>query len=225
MKFIFSQKKLQITQVWLILLLSFIVLSPTAVFAISQSTSPKTDGTSLQTADEPVAPAPGCKGVCRPVCDSVEEQEDPWFSDACAETSSIAPKCCVGRTEIGQSGSADQTVAGTGVQGAKGGSGPGSAMTIFDPLKNITLVGVLNQIIKAFLGIIGAIALLVFVYAGVIYMTAENSDRVKQAISAMKYAAFGMGIIIFAYIITNTFIMILTQDPSSQKTSQVITTP
>jgi hypothetical protein len=72
-----------------------------------------------------------------------------------------------------------------------------------------TIVDVIRRAVTAFLGISGAIALLVFVYGGVVYMTAGGSDRVKEAQDTLKYAFIGLVIITFAYTISNTFLYVV----------------
>lgn len=73
---------------------------------------------------------------------------------------------------------------------------------------------------------VGALALLVFVYAGVVYMTAGSSDRVKEARDTMKYAVLGLAMIIFAYVLTNFFFNILTSSaPTEKPVSKPVTLP
>ena len=81
----------------------------------------------------------------------------------------------------------------------------GSSMTLYDPLQGATLTQVIGKLISTFLGFVGAIALLVFVYAGVMYMTGGSSDRIKTAVDTMKYAILGLAIIMFAYVITSFY--------------------
>lgn len=84
---------------------------------------------------------------------------------------------------------------------------PGSPTEITNPLgAGTTLFTIINRIITAFLGVIGALTLGVFVYAGVLYMTAGTSDRVKEAVDTMKYAVIGLAMIAFSYSITKFFL-------------------
>ena len=97
----------------------------------------------------------------------------------------------------------------------------GSSMVLQDPLKGAGLFGMLGRIIQTFLGLVGAIALLVFVYAGVRYMTAGgNSSAITQAVDAMKYAFLGLAIIMFAYILASFVLDSLTgtgAQPAAEK--------
>jgi hypothetical protein len=99
-------------------------------------------------------------------------------------------------------------------------SSAGSSMSLSDPLGGVGLIGILSRLVKTFLGLTGAIALLVFVYAGVMYMTAGGDDsQVTKAREAMKYAFIGLVLIMGAYALTNFYFMVLTQAPAAQ-TSQ-----
>lgn len=88
-------------------------------------------------------------------------------------------------------------------------SSQGSTTVLVDPLGGAGIYGILGRFISTFLGLVGAIALLAFVWGGVIYMTAADSDRVKKAQEIMKNTALGLGIIVFAYILTKAFFDII----------------
>lgn len=89
--------------------------------------------------------------------------------------------------------------------------GAGSPTTLVNPLgAGATFYTVIQRVISAFLGMVGALALAVFVYAGVMWMTAGSSDRIQQAKDAMKYAIIGLAMIAFSYAITTFFINTLT---------------
>lgn len=80
----------------------------------------------------------------------------------------------------------------------------GSDTNVSNPLGSVTtLTGAINRVIRVFLGMVGALAFAVFVYSGVVWMTAGSSDRVKTAKDAIKYAAIGLILIGFSYAITN----------------------
>lgn len=84
-----------------------------------------------------------------------------------------------------------------------------------------TLYDVIRRVISAFLGVVGSLALLVFVYAGILWMTAESSDRVQKAKDTMKYAVVGLAMIAFAYAITAFVVDALTGSIASQSEQQV----
>ncbi len=78
-----------------------------------------------------------------------------------------------------------------------------------DPLRGAGISAILGRLISTFLGLAGSLALLAFVWAGVIYMTAGDSDRIKQAQTIMKSTALGLLILIFAYTISKLFFEVL----------------
>jgi hypothetical protein len=83
----------------------------------------------------------------------------------------------------------------------------GSPTTITNPLGGVSLLGVLGNVIKVFLGTVGAIALMVFVYAGLMYLLSGGDPAmVTKAKDTMKYGAIGLIIIISAYAITSFFV-------------------
>ena len=95
----------------------------------------------------------------------------------------------------------------------------GSSATLTNPIgAGTTLFVLINRVIKAFLGLTGAFALAVFVYAGITWMTAGSSDRINQAKDAMKYAVMGLTLIAFSYAITMFFLKAFTQDIGTSPT-------
>lgn len=88
---------------------------------------------------------------------------------------------------------------------------PGSSWTLSNPLGTTDIPTILGRLIQTFLGLVGAISLLVFVYAGVMYMTSAGGEKgIKTAKDTMAYAAIGLAIIIFAYAIATNYFNILT---------------
>lgn len=167
--------------------------------------------------------SPGVAGQCRVSCDKGENEvgtcSDNWVYVTCCSKKVIPQGQSLSPTPGTQTGGA-----GTGGTPATGG-GPGSATTLIDPLKGVTLNGLIGRAINVFLGFVGAIALLVFVYAGILYMTGGTSDRIKKAIETMKYAVLGLMIIMFAYVITTFYFKILTSDVPTAATPKNVATP
>ncbi len=78
-----------------------------------------------------------------------------------------------------------------------------------DPLNGANLLQVLGNVIRVFLGTVGAISLAVFVYAGLMYLfSAGSSDMVSKAKETMKYGAIGLLVIMGAYLLTTVFVNI-----------------
>lgn len=60
----------------------------------------------------------------------------------------------------------------------------------------------IGQIIRGLLGIIGSLALAVFIYGGFVWMTsAGNSQRVEQGRNTLIWAAIGLTVIFTAYVL------------------------
>lgn len=92
--------------------------------------------------------------------------------------------------------------------------------TLTNPLGTADLRVIAGKVINTFLGIVGALALLVFVYAGLSYLIAGGNDQmVTKAKATMKYAVIGVFLIMFSYAITDSFVTLWTKDISlSQST-------
>jgi hypothetical protein len=86
-----------------------------------------------------------------------------------------------------------------------------ASITLTNPLgAGSSFQTIIKNVITAFLGMVGGLALLVFVYAGIMWMTAGSSDRVQKAKDAMKYAVIGLALIAFSYVITSFMLKGLT---------------
>ncbi len=68
--------------------------------------------------------------------------------------------------------------------------------------ENITPEIVIGNVIKAVLGIVGALALLMFVYGGLLWMTAAGApERVTKGKDTLMWAALGLVIIFASYVL------------------------
>ncbi len=66
---------------------------------------------------------------------------------------------------------------------------------------------ILGNAISKGLGIIGSVALVIFIASGIIWMTsAGNEKRVKLAEQSLIWAALGLFVIFFSYIFVNNVI-------------------
>jgi hypothetical protein len=90
---------------------------------------------------------------------------------------------------------------------------PPSEYKLANPLGTTSIPTILGKIIKTFLGIVGGIALMVFVYGGLMWMTARGDQgQVKKGQDAIKAAATGLFIIIFAYTLAGYLVTALTSE-------------
>lgn len=81
--------------------------------------------------------------------------------------------------------------------------------SLYNPLGDITIPEFIARGIRAVVGIIGALALLMMVAGGAVWMTAGDSDRVKMAKSMIVNSAIGLLLIFFSYSIISIFFSIL----------------
>ncbi|MBM3205166.1 hypothetical protein FJZ48_04310 [Candidatus Uhrbacteria bacterium] len=92
----------------------------------------------------------------------------------------------------------------------------GSSASLYNPLGNVTLQGMIARVIRAVIGIVGALALLAFVYGGFVWMTAGGSEkRVAEGRTIIINAVIGLLIIFFSYTLTNVFLQIFAGIASS----------
>ena len=130
-------------------------------------------------------------------------------------TASTRPRCVdmapSGGGTTGQG--ATQSLGGAGGQGTSATpttrtAGSPGAIELLNPLgRGVTSIPQLfGRIVRAFMGILGALALFWFVWGGILWMTAEESKRSEQAQTIMKNAALGLILIFFSYGLTSVFL-------------------
>jgi len=86
-----------------------------------------------------------------------------------------------------------------------------------DPLKGADLPTIIGNIIKAVLGLVGVLALVMFIYGGILWMTSGGSEeQVKKAKDTLVSAIFGLAIIFFSYALSNFVITALTKSAAGQ---------
>lgn len=67
---------------------------------------------------------------------------------------------------------------------------------------------VVGNIIKVVLGLVGVLALIFFIYGGIMWMTsAGNMEKVKKGKSAMVWASLGLVVCFLAYALVNYIIL------------------
>lgn len=77
---------------------------------------------------------------------------------------------------------------------------------LFNPLgRDTDIPAFIGRGIRGVLGVIGAIALLMFVYGGVVWMTAGDSKRVDDAKNIIKNSVIGLLLIFFSYNLIGIF--------------------
>ncbi len=82
-----------------------------------------------------------------------------------------------------------------------------------DPLKVQNIETLIGRVIKSTLGIVGSLALLLFVYGGLVLMTAGGNDQqVKKGKDVLVYTTIGLLVIFSSYAILT--LVFKTLDPS-----------
>jgi hypothetical protein len=75
------------------------------------------------------------------------------------------------------------------------------------PVGNVTIPEIIGRIIKAVLGTVGAFALLMFVYGGILMLTSGGkSDQINKGKQVLVWAVLGLAVILGSYALTNTVI-------------------
>ncbi len=89
---------------------------------------------------------------------------------------------------------------------------PALAQGLPNPLGTSDVRVVIANVIRAALGLVGSIALLMFIYGGFLWMTAAgNDEKVKQGKDTLVWTTLGIAIIFAAYAILNFVIGALTK--------------
>ena len=75
---------------------------------------------------------------------------------------------------------------------------------IYNPIAAESVPELVNSLVRNILGIVGALALFMFVYGGVLWMTsAGNSQRVEKGRETLIWATIGLIVIFASYAILN----------------------
>jgi hypothetical protein len=86
---------------------------------------------------------------------------------------------------------------------------PGASAT--DPCRT-TIPELVSNIIKAFVGIVGAVALLIFVYGGFLWLTsAGEASKIQAGKDAMKWAVVGLVVVLSSYALVSFVLSALTK--------------
>lgn len=88
---------------------------------------------------------------------------------------------------------------------------PAASVELYNPLgSGVTLASLIGRGIRAVIGVVGAIALLMFIYGGIMWMASGGSEeRISTAKNILKNATIGLLLIFFSYTIITIFFDIL----------------
>ena len=85
------------------------------------------------------------------------------------------------------------------------------AVTLINPLGETDVRVILGRVISAALSIVGTLALLMFVYGGVLWMTSRgDSKQVTKGKDTITWAILGLVIIFASYTLVNALIVGIT---------------
>lgn len=85
------------------------------------------------------------------------------------------------------------------------------SVTLINPLGETDVRVILGRVISAALSIVGALALLMFVYGGVLWMTSRgDSKQVTKGKDTITWAVLGLVIIFASYTLVNALIVGIT---------------
>lgn len=88
---------------------------------------------------------------------------------------------------------------------------PAYAVSVKNPLGTADIPTLAGTILKTLLGLTGSVALLMFIWGGLLWLTsAGNTDKIKKGKETLVWAAIGLAFIFSSYIIANFVIQALT---------------
>ena len=93
-------------------------------------------------------------------------------------------------------------------QGAIGGPGVTEPVQLPNPLgtgaEKTNIPTLLGNVVKAILGIVGSLALVMFIYGGIIWMTSSgNAEQVTKGKNIVIWATIGLVVIFSAYALVS----------------------
>jgi len=92
-----------------------------------------------------------------------------------------------------------------------GGGGTSSGTSLDNPIGVDDPRDIIGNVIKAVLGIVGSLALLMFIYGGFLWVTsAGNDEKIKKGKDILLWASFGLAVIFMSYALVNFVIEAIT---------------
>ncbi len=92
-----------------------------------------------------------------------------------------------------------------------------------NPLKTSSLHIIIGRLIRALLGLSGAIALLMFVWGGFLWLTSRGEPaQVTKGKETLKWATIGLVVIFMAYMLVNAVIAALTQGTAIGRVDNIL---
>lgn len=96
---------------------------------------------------------------------------------------------------------------------------PATGRQLYNPLGATDVQTMIGRAINGVMGVVGSLALLMFVYGGLLWMTSGGSnDRVKKGKDIILWSSIGMAVIFGAYALTKFIITALTNSGAANNT-------
>jgi hypothetical protein len=87
-----------------------------------------------------------------------------------------------------------------------------ASVKLNNPLGTTSVPTLIGQVINAVLGIVGSIALIMFIYGGITWMTASgNQQSVEKGKNILMWAALGLAVIFLSYALVTFVIEAITK--------------
>lgn len=184
------------------------------IFSCSIGASAQERACNPQGTDD-TAPVRVCNSFCEGACATASRERPAGTVRFCqgAAPTCIAPAGAPGGSDPGSSGGTTP-----GAAGGNGGSGPGTTLgaggggsRLVNPLPGVnSIAGLVGRLVKGILGIVGSVALLMFVYGGVRWiLSAGDPKDVSASRNIIKNATIGMVLIFFSYTISSVILGLL----------------
>lgn len=94
-----------------------------------------------------------------------------------------------------------------------------STLSLTNPIKAGSIPELVNDILRGLFGIIGVIALVIFLYGGFTWMTSEGAEKkIKKGWDTMIWGALGLGIIFASFILVRFLLSFLLTETTSAGT-------
>jgi len=138
-----------------------------------------------------------CVGVVseREVVGSVCEDGEIEEEGCCVSDADPSPECGAG--EVEEDGSCVPAPTEAEKSTVK-------AIQLESPIEDTDIVPLIGRVIRTALGVVGAIALLMFVYGGLIWLTSEGTpDKIKKGMDVLLWAAIGLVVIFASYTLVD----------------------
>lgn len=75
------------------------------------------------------------------------------------------------------------------------------------PLGSVTIPEIIGRVVSMILGVLGSLALLMFIWGGIVWMTAQgNDEKIKKAKNTIVYAILGLVVAFLSYTIVSYLI-------------------